>query len=46
MDELYVAYADNEQVDHHDNDDNTDDDYDNNNDLDARACNARAYMFL
>ena len=28
-------------VDNHDYDDNTDDDHDNNNDIYARACNAR-----
>ena len=33
MDEIYVAYADDEHVDNHDYDDNTDDDHDNNNDI-------------
>ena len=41
MDEIYVTYVDDEHVDNHDYDDNTDDDHDNNNDLYARACNAR-----
>ena len=35
MDDIYVTYVDN-----HDYDD-TDDDHDSNNDINARACNAR-----
>ena len=50
MDEIYVTYVDDEHVDNHVYDDNTDDDHDNNNDLYARACNARVntsmYIFL
>ena len=50
MDEIYVTYVDDEHVDNHDYDDNTDDDHDNNNDLYARACNARVntsiFMYL
>ena len=41
MEAIYVTYVDDEHVDNHDYDDNTDDDHDNNNDLYARACNAR-----
>ena len=33
MDEIYVAYVDDEHVDNHDYDDTTDDDHDNNNDI-------------
>ena len=33
MDEVYVAYVDDEHVDNHDYDDNTDDDHDSNNDI-------------
>ena len=39
MDEIYVAYVDDEHVD--DYDDNADDDHDNSNDLYARVCNAQ-----
>ena len=41
MDEIYVTYIDDEHVDNHDYDANTDDDHDNNNDIYARAFNAR-----
>ena len=41
MDEIYVTYVDDEHVDNHDYDDTTDDDHDNNNDIYARAFNAR-----
>ena len=41
MDEIYVTYVDDEHVDTHDYDDTTEDDHDNNNDIYARACNAR-----
>ena len=41
MDEIYVTYVDDEHVDNHDYDDTTDDDHDNNNDIYARALNAR-----
>ena len=41
MDEIYVTYVDDEHVNNHEYDDNTDDDHDKNNDLYARACNAR-----
>ena len=33
MDEIDVAYVDDEHVDIHDSDDNTDDDHDSNNDI-------------
>ena len=33
MDEISVAYVDDEHVDKHDYDDNTDDDHDSNNDI-------------
>ena len=33
MDEIHVAYADDEHVDNHDCDDNTDDYHDSNNDI-------------
>ena len=42
MDEIYVTYVNDEHVDNHDYDDTTDDDHDNNNDICARAFNARA----
>ena len=41
MDEIYVTYIDDEHVDDHEYDDTTDDDHDNNNDIYARAFNAR-----
>ena len=41
MDEIYVTYVDDEHVDNHDYGDNIDDHHDNNNDIYARACNAR-----
>ena len=41
MDETYVTYVDDEHVDNHDYDGTTDDDNDNNNDIYARAFNAR-----
>ena len=36
-----MQYVDDQRVDNPDYDDNADDDHDNNNDLYARACNAR-----
>ena len=41
MDEVYVAYVDDEHVDNHDYDDTADDDHDINNNVYARAFNAR-----
>ena len=41
MDENYVTYVDDEHVDNHGYDDKTDDDHYNNDDIYARACNAR-----
>ena len=46
MDEIYVTYVDDEHVDNHDYDDTTDDDHDNNNDIYARAFNARVNTSL
>ena len=41
MDEIYVAYVDDEHVDNNAYDDNTDDDHDSNDDMNVRAFNAR-----
>ena len=38
---MHVTYVDDEHVDNLDYVDNTDDGHDNNNDIYARACNAR-----